>query len=78
MKYLIKQWRTQNGMEEMVDEFDGDVREYFEHHIKQIKEDGKYRIFTSWCGEDSFFIELDEGKEQGESNRISKTITKIN
>lgn len=61
-RYELKQWHNKTDEETTIEEFEGDIEQYFNEHLKRIKEDGKYQVVTSNRSNAGFFIEITDGK----------------
>jgi len=61
-EFKLKQWYTEDSVQEATEVFEGTVKEYFEEHMNRIhNEQSMYRVVLSSLGDTGFFIELSDG-----------------
>ena len=60
-EFKLKQWQVKGHEQEVTEEFEGTVKEYFEEHMRRIHKDQTiFKVVNSSLGENGFFIELSD------------------
>jgi len=56
--FKLRQWQSEDHVQEVEETFEGTVREYFEEHMNRIRQQGIFKVINSSIGNNEFFIEL--------------------